>query len=357
MSSKRPLSISAAKKYSQNPFEYFLHYVMRLRPKYKMSYFIFGGIVDKPFNALLEGKSLNEALEIGEEAVKQFLVENVQFIPSDYDGEILDSSVVESLDREFKKLGWTGDNVHSLISELLNKPFNTLSENQKRALQLACYESLRVKARLMIEAYSKKVMPHLSEIQEVQQQRIWKDNKGNEYTGIPEFRAKYKGKLHTFDNKTASNVYRDYPEDVVAHNVQLATYTNVTGDNHAAFAVLNKHVKKNRVRTCSQCKKVCFNPRVKTCDQSVKGARCGGSFNETISPDIEVVIRTGQIDNSEKQFIAKSMAQIAEAIEKKVFPHALEVCEPGRCPYWNYCRTGSMEGLEIVPETEEKGKK
>jgi len=62
---------------------------------------------------------------------------------------------------------------------------------------------------------------------------------------IPHIRGKLKdGRIVTCDNKTSS---RPYEDDSVIISPQLSTYTEFTGDEYAAYAVLDKKIRKDGI--------------------------------------------------------------------------------------------------------------
>lgn len=358
----RPLSISSYSRFMENPAKYNLHYNKRIRPIYKMSYFVFGGCVDKGINAALGLHKEIEPYNITEEALKKSLLDGkTEFITNDYDGELISDKRKEEMLKELKKYGYKGDDVDVLAKSLLKKPFTELSENQRYALGLCCYESLRVKAFLMLDAFQNKIAPKLKNAEDIQKELIWTDDDENTFTGFIDFRTEFMGKQYLADNKTSSNTERDYPDGCVENSIQLGAYAGQTGDTDAVYFIFDKRIKKNRIRICVSCETQAKNPRVRTCDKELDGKRCGGEFEHSIKPECEVVYKTGKISREEKNFIQKTLTEAANLIKAGIFPHNYDNCKPKmygdkevKCPYYNYCRTGDMTGLEMVPETKKK---
>ncbi len=354
----KPLSISAYKTYIENPAKYFIEYVLGIRPIVQMSYLTFGSAVDKACTALLEKKG--DAYEIADKELKKMLTDPIEFIKSDYDGELLDEATKEKLLKIAVGVGYKGNDIDSLIGSLLEKPYNQLSGGQRIVLSGACYEVLKVKAFLMLDAYKQQVLPYLTDVQDVQKVYNWTDSQGNSFIAIADFRAKFKGMSCMSDNKTSSNPYRDYDEKSAEKSIQLITYCSQSKDETAAFFVMSKQIKKNRVKTCQKCGHIASSSH-KTCPAEVDKVRCDGEWSHTIRPEAEIIIRTGAISEIEKQFTQKALTETANAIKAGIFPHNLEACQPVmygtkevKCPYYDFCRTGCMDGLKTKPERKSK---
>jgi hypothetical protein len=355
---KKPLSISAYGTYSECPTKFKLHYVDRIRPVTQMSYFIFGSAVDKMLNALLTGDG--DPMVACNQEMARLLTEEVEYLATDYDGELLSDEAKAVLIKGCLKHGYKGDDIDALVSGLISKPFNELSQNQKKALSLCCYASLLMKAGLMLEAYKAKVLPKLSNIGNVQKEYRWQDVAGNEFIGIIDFTATFNGWEITGDNKTAGNPERDYTQDSVRTSIQFSAYQPQTGKSHAAYFVMSKMMRKNRVKTCSVCENDGTGKRHKLCDAEVAGTRCNGEWIETVRPEADVLIRVDEVPSEEQAIVQKAMSGVAEAVKCGAFPENLRACKKQYgtktvyCAYYNYCRNGSMDGLEHKPEEKDK---
>jgi hypothetical protein len=361
---KKPLSISAYQTYVECPAKFKLHYQDRIRPVTQMSYFIFGSAVDKMLNALLTGEGTPLFRLVKE--MQRLLSEEVEYLATDYDGELLSSEQKLKLIKKCRKYGYKGDDIDSLVAGLISKPFADLSTNQKKALSLCCHRSLTMKAVLMLDAYRAKVLPKLSNIGNVQKEYKWKDAAGNEFIGIIDFTATLNGWDITGDNKTAGNPERDYTQDSVRTSIQFSAYQPQTGKSHAAYFVMSKMMRKNRVKTCSICDNDGTGKRHKTCEAVLTdetGAtfgRCNGEWIETVRPEADVLIRVDEVPREEQAIVQKAMSGVAEAVKCGSFPENLKSCKKQYgpktvyCPYYNYCRGGSMDGLEVKKEDPKK---
>lgn len=351
----RPLSISAYQTYMENPAVYKASYIDRIRAIVQMSYFIFGKAVDLGCNALLLRNG--DARSICDQEIRRLLIEPVEFIPSDYDGELLDDDAKSRILKECRKAGYKGDDVDSLMTSLLSKPFKELSGGQRRALAHGCYESLKAKAFLMLDAYSTKVLPQLSDIRDVQKEYKWVDQFGNEFVGIIDFRARFNGVDVTADNKTASNPSRDYTEDVVRNSIQFSVYNEQTKDTHSAYFVMDKRIKKNRIKTCTQCGHIAKSSH-KTCPVETGKVRCDGEWLQTIKPEADIVIRFDQVSGDTQKLVKRAMSETANAIKAGIFPLNVAALKKRYgdkevvSPYYEYFLNGSMNGLKIEEKKE-----
>ena len=354
------LSVSSYNTYTECPKKFENQFIKGIRPITQPSALIFGSAVDKGLNSLLLGE--DNPFEACQKELRRCLTEQTEFLPSDYDGELLDEKTKMDLLKKCRELGYKGENIDSLVSTLLSKPFKELSENQRKALALCCFESLKEKAKLMLEAYETKVLPLIDRVEGVQQKIEWEDSEGNKFVGVLDLPADVKGFGPLIaDNKTASNPHRDYGPECVKHSFQLAVYAGATGKTRGGYFVLDKNIKKNRVKTCARCGHTSTG-RHKTCDAELPPeslhnpepyyVRCNGEWIETIRPEVSVIIRIDDIPMEEIQIAQSAMSDVARAVKSGNFPKNLKQCrvmygtKEVRCPYYEYCRNGSMEGLK-----------
>lgn len=364
----KPLSISGYNTYMECPAKFELHYIQKLRPIVQPSYFVFGSAVDSGLNALLKPSDI-DPYEAAAKELERLKNEIVEFLPTDYDGEIIEDKA--ELLKQIQALGYKGDDVDGLVQALQAKPFSSLSEMQRKALALCNYESLRVKARLMIDAYRKRILPLINETTDVQKELRWVDDKGNAFVGVVDGIFDIKGQgILIGDNKTSGNPRRDYAPDSVRSSFQLGMYSKVEGIKKAAYFVMGKQLKKNRVKTCSVCGNDGTGKRHKTCDAivpaSIQGlnppsdVRCNGEWTETIKPEVEIHIVIDDLSPQEQELGQKALTNVAESIKAGCFPQNLKSCRQkfgpreSVCPYYNYCRNGSTEGLIKKVDDEKK---
>lgn len=346
---RKPISVSAYNTFIECPQKFKLERIDGIRPIVQMSYFKFGSAIDKALNSLLLGQK--DAFEICCRELDKMFNEPTEFLTSDYDGELLSDEVKADLLKSVKECGYQGNDVDSLANALLAKPYICLSDKQKKALTECCVASLKAKARLMIDGYQKHILPKLTEVKDVQKEFRWADEFGNEFVGVIDFTAKFNGVEVTADNKTSSNPFRDYGEDSVKYSVQFSCYSNQTKLNRAAYFVISKHIKKNRVKVCSKCKYVGKGSHT-TCNAEIDGERCKGEWIVSIEPEADISVRLEEIDLEEQKIVQSALSDVANAVAAGAFPKNLKSCRTKYgektvlCPYYSYCRGGSMNGLK-----------
>jgi hypothetical protein len=151
-----------------------------------------------------------------------------------------------------------------------------------------------------------------------------------------------------------------YDRNSVKESEQLALYylylknTKYPDMERAAYLVLSKQIKKNRVKTCQDCGAITTG-REKTCSAKIpsfigmKEVRCHGAFTEVITPECSIQYIHDEIP---EEFIQQTVDKFNIAvvnIKEKKFEPCWEACSRynGKilCPYFEFCRSGSMEGL------------
>jgi hypothetical protein len=340
MNEKKHISYSAYDKYMSCPSMYDLHYNKRIRPIKTNTNLVFGSAVDAGIMSILDGDEMPRALARAAKKLLQVLSVNVDFEEKEFDPDLLTEVSTELVKGRLRRLGWQGDNVAALGHSLIEKRGfgETLTPNQEKSLRHLVYFSLLEKAYLMFEAFNQYVMPQIVEV-EATQQPVKR--------GIYDFKAEFKG-IGKFivDVKTAS---RPYDEDRVNTSVQIIGY----GAERAMYIVFDKNVKKNKTKVCSVCGNNGTGKRHKTCDAEPRGIRCGGEWNETVSPEVVPQIIFADIPAERRELVEKAYQDAEKAIELGCFPKNLNACgkQYGKpCPYINYCWSNDMAGLEKLDE-------
>lgn len=338
----KPLSFSGYQTYVNCGAEYKKKYIDGIWPDHEMSWFIYGRACDIGFNALVLGEK--DYKKQAQDVLSELKIKNVEFIKADYDGEILSAKtlnqILKLLDRD------------ESIGTLFEIPFHKLTSKQKQCLNYACYESLKVKLDLTLKSFQVNVLPKIEKAKDVQKQIEWKDKKGNKFKGIIDLRVKMDGKIYLADNKTSGNPNRDYPESIANDALQFAIYSGQTKDKNVCYFVFSKKVKLNKTKICGICEFDGTGKQHHTCNNIAKdGKRCNGEWIEEIDPEIECIIRTGEISDKEKEFAQAALTSVAEAIKAGHFHKNLKSCKTFygdkevKCPFYDNCRNGSTEGL------------
>jgi hypothetical protein len=352
------ISHSARGKFDHCARMYQLHYLDKIRPVGTTSSLLFGSAID----AAAEHYLLNGDKELCKQTFKNTWKEQeingtltdlksctqIEFHANDFDHELLTES-------DYKLINET------TVSETLPD-----HENQKR-ITLSNWVSLFRKGQILINAFIEWVDNNVDEVLEAQAVIELTDEEGNEITGKADFIIKMKGYDIPLlvDLKTAA---RYYERDSVKQSEQLALYyffltnTKYPEMKRAAYLVLSKQIRKNRVKTCKKCGTV-TEGREQVCaaekesgELITKGKnkgkpkmqRCNGEFDVQITPEATIQFIHDEIP---KHFIEETIEKYGVVIDKiKVgeFNKNLDGCSNyyGReCPYKKYCENGCMDGL------------
>jgi hypothetical protein len=332
-----------------------LHYIDKIRPAGTTSALLFGSAMDKGCEAYMLRRNKQEARDLfrntwNEQEINGTLTDlsvctTIEFHDNDYDRELL----LESDNELILK-----DTVYATVTDLIEAGV------EKERIAYCNWISLYRKGQLMLRSFIQWVDENVAEVLGAQVPIELEDEDGNKVPGFADFVIK----VHGYDNpilvdlKTAA---RPYYKDSVKESEQLALYylylksTTYPDMERAAFLVLSKQIKKNRVKTCQKCGTV-TSGREKTCANEVDGVRCKGEFTEVINPECNIQYIHDEI---EQEFIDATVKKFNIAVEKiksGVFEKNLAGCDRyyGRiCPYKQYCLTGCMSGLYKKEETNE----
>jgi hypothetical protein len=186
------LSNTAVDKYLACPKAYYIHYMLKLRPKVVGSALPFGSAIDEGLNSLLKGKTL-------EESYKLFCEK--------WDNFEINKKMVE---------GKSTDKIKYYKSDIDESLFD---DNET----CTPHESIKRKALFFLTDYQKEILPNIKEVMGIQVPIQIKNTEGDQIIGFIDFIAKWKNdKVIIFDNKTSS---RKYEEDKIEkEGKQLALY-------------------------------------------------------------------------------------------------------------------------------------
>lgn len=304
------ISYSAYKKYMTCPKMYDYHYNDKLRPTGTSSALIFGLAIDEALNGLL--LKTGDPIQLFQKNFEFENLQNVEWDARDFDIDLF------TQDQKDKIFGQTWE--------------------------YKCWASMRIKGRMLIEAYIEQVYPKIKEVYHVQKEL---DGRPGVLDAIVNF-DNY-GKI-LIDHKTAS---RPYMNDAVKYDTQLALYADSEGLNIAGFIVLVKEINKNKVKICAKCAYNGSGRQHKTCPQLKKGKRCNGSWDETVSPEAQIQILIDKVPSINKELITEAMSQVENAVKSSIYPRNLQSCSKmyGKpCAYAKKCWQNDESGLEYKKE-------
>ena len=226
------LSFSAAQRYQTSPKSYYLHYMLRLRPRDLSSALFFGSAIDLGVNYMLQAKKdgkdiildmakeiFNQAWTIGEVNGEQVVLSQpgvIKYSKADYDESILTAE--DKIDLE-------------------------------TATQDPSWISLKRKGLMILEAYKEQIIPRIKEVKFVQRDIKLENDNGDSFIGFVDFCAVWEdGRTIIFDNKTSSIKYAD---DSASTSEQLATYFEATKEelkvDAVGFIVIPKKIRKQKL--------------------------------------------------------------------------------------------------------------
>lgn len=339
---------SARQKYDTCPRMYYLHYKERLRPTELSSTLLFGISIDGAAEEYLHTrdrelcrrkfKDLWNEQEQDGKIIEIYGSTDVKYAAADLDIELIPQSYHDSIIK---------DTVYASLSDLVKDGTN------KERVAAANWFSLFYKGRLMLLKFMDWVDENVEEVLGTQVPIELEDDEGNKVPGLADFVVKIHGydKPILIDLKTSA---RYYDRSSVRESEQLGLYffylkqAKFPDMERAAYLVLNKQIKKNRVKTCLKCDHVTTG-REQTCAQGGKGKnRCNGDFSVDINPESVIQYIHDEIPEGFIQDTINKFNISVEGIKAGRFDPCYSACDNyyGRkCPFYNYCHGGSMEGL------------
>lgn len=357
---KTKISHSAVSKYQLCPTAYKYHYIDRIRSQYQSAALVFGSALDVALNELLlpTGGDPYEIFinnfkttKINNEEISVPTYSKLVYSNSDFDFELLTETDHQELSTYLETVR---ENLATIYDGLKKKKttvgFDKLSDKEKAQYNLFNWYSLKNKGKLMLDAYKQKILPQIEEVLAVQEWVKLVNQDGDEVTGVVDLVARVKDHgVVILDNKTSA---MDYEEDSVLTSPQLSLYVHALSDKYktrkAGYIVLKKNLQKNRIKICSKCGYNGGASRAKTCDNIVDEKRCHGSWNETISPEVNIQFIVDEIPTKTEQLVLENYDDINRSIKAGVFHRNLNSCANqygGPCVYLNLCYKDKTDGL------------
>lgn len=304
--SKR-ISHSAWNKYLTCPSLYDIHYNQRLRPTKTSSSLLFGSAMDEALNVML--LKSGDPYQVFKDNLTFEMMENSEFHDKDLDWEVF------SAEQQIELKG--------------------------SSIDFVTWAALRVKGRLLLEAYEKEILPKIKSVVSVQ-----KEIEGR--PGILDALVELQdGTIVLLDHKTSSYPYK---REAALNSTQLALYSHHEKIDKIGFVVLLKNINKNKVKTCKDCGHVNSYSSHTTCDNLIQKVRCGGKWKVVTNPEGVIQFIIEDVDPRLKQIVNQSISQVEKAIENNIFPKNLNACGKmfGKpCVYINYCYKGVTDGLKV----------
>lgn len=362
------LSFSQISKYGQCPRSYKLYYVDKLRERSATAFLAFGSAMDEALNAVLKNlqkEKVNvdykaafdecwQTVEVNKRKYPLMDCTLIGYAKADFVEDLLQPDDIRFLRAKLTEYGVEEMESYTILKNQLEEERSRRAtvhfpENRHKALNLLNWLSMRRKAHLMLDAYVRDIVPKIDSVTAVQKQVELKSDCGSSLIGYVDAIVRFKGDTEdtVVDNKTSSS---PYTEDQVKNSQQLSLYTYALGLKKAAYAVMQKNIRMNREKVCSVCSFESSSAH-KTCNNTVDGKRCGGTWNEKVKPEAVTQLIIDSIDEQTQHVVIDNIAEVNDAIAANVFPKNLSACKNlygNPCPYINACWKNQTDYLEKV---------
>lgn len=376
---KNKLSHSSVSTYQTCAHKYYLHYVEKLRDTHTHAALLFGSAIDTTLNRVLEDlqRGPNEydftfhtyknvftvnwrQGFINKKKVDLYNNETLVYAKTDFDAELLTPEDINTLSSFLHNnaIGCVPDKVLAFYAEMQEKKENEGFDNLplviKQFMNYANWLCMFHKGMLMLEAYQTEIMPKIKKVLCVQKEISLEsdDESGDKITGFVDAVLEWEdGSVVIFDHKTSA---REYEQDSVLKSPQLTLYMAALRDEYkatkAGYIVFRKMINKQRIKTCTVCSHEAKS-RAKTCDNEIKGKRCGGEWIEKINPKCNMQVIIGNIPKRVEQIVLENFADINAQIKTGVFPRNLSACEnPFPCQFRKLCWENKKDNLIKVDD-------
>jgi hypothetical protein len=325
------LSNSAIDMYSLCPQKYKLHYIDKIRSEYVGSALLFGGAIDSALNIMLleKKKELTDdekdeaklnptrvfldkfrTAEINGKKIDVLRSPQVYYYKSDCDFTVLNELDYNHLIYVASENKVKLESVREFARTIQELKKNKVSIENKVELfyNYICWYCVAKKGIMFLDAYREQVIPRIQEVHSLQREVMLPNGQGDYILGYVDLEATLTdGVRYVLDNKTASVPYSN---DSVSKSQQLTIYSEYCENRNCGYIVLNKRLRKKEPRV-----------RIQFILDVISDKQVENIFD--IVGDREYNIKAGNFDGD------------------------LNNCfHWGRlCPYYNYCRSGSVEGL------------
>jgi hypothetical protein len=303
------LSNSRINLYNECGFKFKLKYIDKLSTDTIYSALHFGGAIDVALNNLLF-----DSREGNLKSKKAYQDQFEEAWSTKDNDNVCDSENFDYYKKEFRVDLLTLEQMMEIAAVYQTAPENITYESNKKAYNLVCWYSNLNIGKAIVHTYYDQVLPSLLkdfEILSVQEELCVTNDDGDPFTAILDFTAKSRSSNAHFvmDNKTTSNIKKDYKEGCVEVSQQLGLYTEFKNCKDAGYIALEKK----------------------------------------ILPDgyVPWVIVTGQVYDVTKELIFNKVSDTLFKIKSGEFEKNEKSCfNFGRkCEFYNYCKFGKISGL------------
>lgn len=359
------LSYSQLRLYSECGMKYKYHYIDKYRERTKSGALVFGTAFDKAIEAVLKNPNIDEKAVFDGIWSRQEINGKEVYIPdsvlvgyaaSDFDNDLLTDEdrcflkvkAEELLPELFKETGSIEALYEKCKTFKSQKAFRHFKEEELKFLNLCNWCSLRRKGHLMLDANRTQILPRIKKVIGTQVKVNLKNEEGDSLLGFVDLVCEWDdGNQVIFDYKTSSI---EYDADSVLTSPQLTIYSHSLNIKRAGYLVFRKGIIKNKVKICSVCGFDGSSTRHKTCNNETNGKRCGGTYNESINPEVDVNIIINDIPERTEDIVLENIDAINKAIKAGVFVRNFGACKQGygNCPFMSACFKNDFSDLEKV---------
>lgn len=357
------LSHSQVNKYQDCAKAWDYYYKQKIRTKTKSSALLFGNILDESVEVYLKTKDKEKAKEklienwttqkVGSKEEKLYTCTKIVYSNSDYDEELITDEQLIVLKKEY------GDDVLDQVKSIYKQKdiigYDLLPKKRKLLLNKANWFSMLSKGLLMFDKVVSIIDDNVTEVLGTQVEVNLSNGSGDSVIGFADFVVKWKGydRPIIFDLKTSSILY---DQDSAKYSPQLTLYVHDLKDKFnttlCGYLVLNKRVKKNRVKVCSKCSYDGSEGRHKTCPNVIDENRCNGEWNIDLKFDINYQVIIDEVSTHVENIVLDNIDTVNNSIKYNIFPRNLGSCKKpwGLCDYYHLCWNNSEKGLERKTE-------
>lgn len=276
----------------------------------------------------------------------------LSFSNKDFDADILDEGDIETLNRWASELNLEVQHPVALfkdIAAIKRNPYKHATKDQLKYFNRACWLSLYKKGVILIEAFKSQFLPKIKKVHAIQQNSKLGDGE-NTIVGVIDMVLEIEGydKPIIFDLKTSASPYQP---DKIEITEQLTLYLAMEGQNYqtnlAGYVVLVKDIPKETIGICKKCGHT-KDSRHKTCDNIVEGKRCGGEWDQKITPAPLVQVLVAEKTEDHVNNLLMDYNNVIFAMKQDIIYKNMDKCTNwfgSPCPYYNLCHRNSMEGL------------
>jgi hypothetical protein len=319
VSKKLFLSNSQIDTYQTCPKKWYNQKVLRLRPTWTNSAFLFGSAIDAAVEQMLLNVGKTVRIDPWEAFTDNFTYSEIQinntiykeeeallrinFFSNDIQPELFDSE--KEREEADAILGF---------AKAKRKAKEALTRAEQLAYNKTAFNSLLAKADYFLEALEEWIDENVKEVHAIQKKIEIKNDEGDVFVGYLDFVVTLMdGRKILVDLKTSSNPKAYYPEGCVEESRQLAIYAQEEGLDAAAYLVIDKVIRKR-------------DPRVRL------------HFIE------------GEVTEEQLDQVFDEIADVTVRIKNKEFPKNKDSCFAygSKCEYYNFCHFGKKKGLEKV---------